>query len=124
MSNNRTTNGSNSIPMTTAVGSSPLLQSSAPSNAGQHHPHHNPQGINLNVNSLLSNSCIHTRTAASAAAAATASNSLHLDPADQVLSASGHLMEEASHTPYFMNRDGCMETSASATGSDAIQAAV
>ena len=34
----------------------------------------------------------------------------------------GNLIEEASHTPYFMNRDGCMETTASASAEAAMGA--
>ena len=65
----------------------------------------------LNVNNLMGNStCIHARNSIASGPPGGVPN--HIDPtSDQVLA--GNLIEETS-APYFMNRDGCMETTASA----------
>ena len=122
MNLNRSNGSSNSMPMT------------------QHHQpppppppphHHNPSGIPtmgtpfvmphnatpLNVNNLMGNSmgnntCIHARNSISHGVPHGLGAPNHIDPSsDQVFS--GSLTEDNSG-PYFMNRDGCMETTASA----------
>lgn len=56
-----------------------------------------------------SNTCVHTRN--------------HLDQSSVAAAESvGNLIEDTSHTPYFMNRDGCMETTASASAEAAMAA--
>lgn len=103
-----------------------LNRSNGSSNSIPLQPHHPPPpppppsghhgSTPLNVNHLMnpgSNTCVHTRS------------SNHLDQNVAAVAAAesvGNLIEDTSHTPYFMNRDGCMETTASASAEAAMAA--
>lgn len=99
---NSRSNGSNSIPMT---GLSPVSgQTSVPQPP--------PPPANLNVSNLVMGnnaSCVHSQR--NNATMHLQQNHIDNDPTllDEAT------VQAASHTPYFMNRDGCMETAAGAT---------
>merc|ERR1711953_1332677 len=95
-------NGSNSIPMTT-TGISPVSGNTSV-------PNPPPPPANLNVSNLMGNnaSCVHSQRN-SAALHNLQQNHIDHAPATAALLDEA-AVQAASHTPYFMNRDGCVET--------------
>merc|ERR1711962_1630292 len=144
--NTNRSNGSNSIPMTMTQQQQLHQQQVVGSNRDlndtggfvtplhSHHPqvsaqqsvaqHVGGQPNTLNVNNLIGNSttassCIHTRGTNHLQATQPPSNANHTNLMDdQVMNMSQ--FEEV--TPYFMNRDGCMETTATAAPESAMAA--
>ena len=126
MMGNRNVNGGNSIPMTSPP-SNPTPVPPPPSHHNTslpppHHFHHThpPPATSAPVNS--NTTCVHGRgqPPPQMTTPSMAPMGNHVETSFdqmQILNTSSLLDDGATHTAYYMNRDGCMET---ATGSDAV----